>query len=328
LNAAEGSPKNSWLPLAVLGGLFLFGFALCGTYVFLAGKFCPIEIMPRKSPLSHLLVNYGDIGEQESGTDGDRRRAEYQNYSRLTLLEFSQANAQADKQQQKSVDEHSQGHSWIIKFFCEAKAADVALVFFTYGLMIVTGWLAWATLKLWKAGEDQITIAIKAANAADLSARAAIALQLPIIRIKPDELGHGDSVIGGEYTGHCSVHQVIISNLGSTKAFPKEIAYGWTFGDEVPAEPSYQYIDSFLPNFILEADPKVTPRKALQGEMPLKAGQWSEICKGNNLWFYCALIYDDFMGESHSHGFWWRWSHTGKGMDWRVDDTPAYNRKT
>jgi hypothetical protein len=62
--------------------------------------------------------------------------------------------------------------------------------------------------------------------------------------------------------------------------------------------------------------------------MPLEPGQWKEILKGNYLWFYCALRYEDFMGDVHSLGFCWRWAYVGMGVDWRGDDTPAYNRKS
>jgi hypothetical protein len=166
------------------------------------------------------------------------------------------------------------------------------------------------------------------ANAADRSARATIALQLPIIRIHPENLGHGDGIIGGQGYEDCSVAAVILSNLGPTKAFPLEILYGFTIGNELPSEPSYRYLESFLPNFILDIDPTTTPRKRLTMAMPLKPGEWPKILKGNYLWFYCALRYEDFMGEKHTHGFCWRWSYVGAGLAWRIDETPTYNRKT
>ena len=122
--------------------------------------------------------------------------------------------------------------------------------------------------------------------------------------------------------------RVILSNLGPTKAFPIEILYGFTVGYELPTEPVYRYLDSFAPNFILDCDPKTTHHKRLTLGMPLKPGQWSNILKGNYLWFYCALRYEDFMGEMQMHGFCWRWAYVGSGVAWRVDNTPAYNRKT
>ena len=50
--------------------------------------------------------------------------------------------------------------------------------------------------------------------------------------------------------------------------------------------------------------------------------------RGNFFWFYCDLIYDDFMGETHHRGWCWRWADAGMGLAWRPDETPAYNRKT
>jgi hypothetical protein len=167
-----------------------------------------------------------------------------------------------------------------------------------------------------------------AANAADLSARAAIGVKLPIIRIKPDSLSHEDGRRDGQDYEEVTVHHVILLNLGATKAFPTEILYGWTVGDQLPKEPSYRTSETFLPNFILEPDPQVTPKKRLTLGMPLEKGQWAKICGGNQLWFYCTLLYDDFMEEKHSHGFCWCWANTGVGLGWRIETAAAYNQKT
>src|SRR5262249_7171012 len=73
-----------------------------------------------------------------------------------------EAKAKEAEGHDEPANEHGKSHRWIVKFFCEAKAADIALVFFTYGLMVVTGWLAWATLKLWRAGEKQMELVAEA----------------------------------------------------------------------------------------------------------------------------------------------------------------------
>jgi hypothetical protein len=82
--------------------------------------------------------------------------------------------------------------NWVIAIF------TVVLASSTIGLWI-------ATKGLYDTGEKQIAVAKEsadaakaAADAASLSARAAIALQLPIIRVRPDSLGHG--VTQGEKT--------------------------------------------------------------------------------------------------------------------------------
>lgn len=95
-------------------------------------------------------------------------------------------------------------HSWIVRFACEAKAADVALVFFTYGLMAVTAWLAWATIKLWKAGEEQTKITREALIA---DQRAWITTSLVL---------NGDFCIGD--TGASIVVALRVTNIGKTPA--------------------------------------------------------------------------------------------------------------
>jgi|SRR4029077_3641355 len=245
------------------------------------------------------------------------------------------------------------GLDYVGKFVAHAEnvtaLATVVLAFFTFTL-----WRS--TNRLWSAGEKQresnerladrqlrqarlqslteasqtrssLVIARRSAEAAMLGARAAIGIQLPIIKITPDDLSHGDSVVGGEPYEECTVHSVVISNLGATKAFPMEILYGWTVGETLPEKPSYRASDKFLPNFILEPDPKVTPRKTLTLGMPLEAGEWTRICAGNYLWFYCTLLYDDFMETRREAAFCWRWAYIGGGVAWRPDNTPAYNRK-
>jgi hypothetical protein len=211
---------------------------------------------------------------------------------------------------------------------CAKAATDERIADYTWWLALLTGALVTVSAVQGYFLLRSDKTARIAANAADRSARAAIALQLPVIRIVPNALSQGDGLADGKPYENCSVHFVTISNLGTTKAFPKEILYGWTVGNDLPSEPSYQWIDSFLPNYFIEPDPKITPRKFLVGTKMLEPGQRTEISKGNYLWFYCALLYDDFMGEAHSHGFCWRWSYTGHGLGWRIDGTPAYNRKT
>jgi hypothetical protein len=197
------------------------------------------------------------------------------------------------------------------------------LNFFLTGCLVAVG-AAQCYLIFWTLKATQI-----AADAAKLSVQSAIALQLPIIRVKPDSLGHGDSHDGETVTEHCLVPVLTFFNLGPTKAFPVEIRCGWTLGEKLPEEPIFLVTETFLPNIIFEPDPKAEPRKFLRFNMPLRAGEWPLICGGKlPLWFYCVFGYDDFMATRHDARFCWRWQNIGFGMGWRVDDTPAYNRKT
>jgi hypothetical protein len=166
-----------------------------------------------------------------------------------------------------------------------------------------------------------------AANAANLSARATVALQLPIITISPDSIMHGDTIAGGQPSEDCGVPSVIIGNRGATAAMPIETLYGYIVGEELPKTPSYQYLERFLPGTIIDTPPKLT-RQTLTLRCQLSSGQWAKICGGNSFWFYCLLRYEDFMEEERSVGFCWRWSNTGMGLAWKAEKIPAYNRKT
>jgi hypothetical protein len=70
----------------------------------------------------------------------------------------------------QAADETGHVRRWVVSFFCQVKAADFALVFLAYCLVIGAGWLAWATLKLWHAGEKQMAVANVFAEAAQRSA--------------------------------------------------------------------------------------------------------------------------------------------------------------
>lgn len=168
-----------------------------------------------------------------------------------------------------------------------------------------------------------------AANAADLSARAAIALQLPIIRVTPATLGWGDSIQNEVLYAYCDVGSVTFSNLGETKAFPIEFRYGLTVGEPLPSSPSYKFTESFVPNLIFEPVRTVTPMKRLAGTFMIGSGDWPKICVGEiQVWFYCVLTFEDFMQVRHDAAFCWKWTSTGSGMAWSADATPAYTKKT
>ena len=47
-----------------------------------------------------------------------------------------------------------------------------------------------------------------------------------------------------------------------------------------------------------------------------------------NVWFYCNLVYLDFMQNKHDAGFCWKRVESFGIGKFDVDPTPAYNRKT
>jgi amino acid transporter len=204
--------------------------------------------------------------------------------------------------------------------------STAAIAVFTYTLYKATKGLVEAAQIQSTDMKRSIAASEIAANAADLSARAAIALQLPIIRVQPSGLGRGESINGQGTIEDCYVHSVIVSNLGDTKAFPKEVLFGWTAGETLPDKPKYKFVMKFPQNCILQPN-QLGLSQSLHGSLILKEGQWAKICGGNYLWFYCAILYEDFMGETRSHGFCWLWGHDGTGMGWRIEKAAAYNKK-
>lgn len=226
----------------------------------------------------------------------------------------------------EQVDENKLGTAW-------SRIADVATRFWRWTtaepVALYTAVLSFFSGVLVVVSFVQIRYLIRAdktarisAIAANLSARAAIGLQLPIIRIQPTSLGHGED----PESENCYVHSVTVFNNGATKAFPKEIIYGWTVGEALPAKPSYRFSNRFPLNSILEPNGKNVMQN-LTGLQLLKKGEWSKICGGNYLWFYCTIFYEDFMEERRGHGFCWLWTG-GMGMGWRPDSSPPYNQKT
>jgi hypothetical protein len=196
--------------------------------------------------------------------------------------------------------------------------ATVAIIFLQLLIFGAQAYFLLGTLK----------VTATVATAADLSARAAIALQLPIIRIRLQPLAYAKDLQGPIETENCYVDYVDVLNLGAMKASPKEILYGWTVGEALPPKPTYTSANKFPHNSILEPDSANHVRTLLTGVHLLRDGEWSKISRGNYLWFYCEIIYEDFMGERHSHGFCWLWGYDGEGMNWRTSNAAAYNQKT
>lgn len=171
-----------------------------------------------------------------------------------------------------------------------------------------------------------------AAEAADLTARAAIALELPIIRIQPQKETYGTTRRKGEQkeSHHITIGSLVFSNLGNTKAFPIEIEYGWTAGRELPKSPVYRRIKTFDAGYILDASRSSAPEIDLpDADIEIPENGYDQIGAGDlRVWFYCRLSYLDFMEQERSVSFCWqRYETLGRG-GFRVDDTPAYNQKT
>jgi hypothetical protein len=241
------------------------------------------------------------------------------NHKRVRLL--SCRKSQSEKLQAKTASTNTNGVSIAGD---DTKVTDKLLVILT-GLLVGVGtfqaFYLWGTLKA----------AAVAANAADLSARAAIAIELPIIRVAPDRFGYGSRQnIDGPRIEYCAIHTLDFSNGGRTRAIPIEVRCGGFIGDKLPDVPAYTFTKSFPINVFFETSPAEPSRLYLSDfEIILATGDTDKLMNRNTtLWFYCCVVYLDFMETQHEVGFCWKRHELFGGGALLADATPAYNRKT
>jgi hypothetical protein len=217
---------------------------------------------------------------------------------------------------------------------CAKATTDERIADYTWWLAVLT-----AALVTVSAGQGYFVLrsdktARLAATAADLSARAAIAIELPIIRADPVEFGFGISrdimndgpEIEIEYF---SFECFDFANLGRTKAFPMKVRWGWTVGKSLPDIPTYRLSKSFETDAILEPGPNQRMQLSIRGySMVIPPGATANL-KSNDttLWLYCSVTYLDFMQAEHEAGFCWQLPYFSSSRLFAVS-TPAYNRKT
>jgi hypothetical protein len=229
-------------------------------------------------------------------------------------------------------------HTGAASQHCEGTKSDCAKATTDERIADYTWWLAVLTAGLVCSGVVQFGFLIRsdntarmAANAADLSARAAIAIELPVIRINPENFTIGTRRRDdGTQIEYGLIVTLGLANFGRTKAFPIDVQCGWTFDSELPRIPSYTYTKAFPTNAILEVGLNE------QGEININdfvfEGDpvfFDAVRNGTSgLWFYCLLRYLDFMDVRHEVGFCWKRYQTVGSGGFTRDANPAYNRKT
>jgi hypothetical protein len=216
-----------------------------------------------------------------------------------------------------------------------AKATtDERIADYTWWLAVLTGGLVFVAIGqgVFIARSDKT--ARIAANAADLSARAAVALELPLIRAEPVGFGLGITQnAAGERFEHFGLQCFEFSNRGRTKAFPIELNWGWIVSDKLPDIPEYRLSKLFDLKATISEVEGITLLYVREFDMELTEGDTERITDRSpaaqvKLWLYCHLVYEDFMDERRSIGFCWKRLDQFGGGRFVADATPAYNRKT
>lgn len=181
-----------------------------------------------------------------------------------------------------------------------------------------------------------------AANAADLSARAAIAIELPILRVRGSQIELADIDEGTDLNGpyasvlleglprqHSVVSDIEIKNFGRTHAFPIHVDLGFSVG-ELPKEPAYIQTSRRPGGAVIE--PNEPTRMEVHFGIHLTPEQVLAVqAEETILWLYFSVAYRDFMNTRHDARFCYYWGRPdGVGIYYFAEGAPpeAYTRHT
>jgi hypothetical protein len=193
----------------------------------------------------------------------------------------------------------------------------LTLSVFTLALVIASIAQGWFLLRANKT-------ALIAAKAADLSARAAIGIELPIIGASSPELNSIDAPITpdesygsretiGIPTKYSVIPKVTLRNDGRTPAFLTEVIFGWAVSIDEPSD--------FFDSQIYQIDPSeiIPPNDSFEAwqhyQFELADDQIKALDnRAQFLWLTVRASYLDFLSELHTVNFKWRWNNPGGGM--------------
>ena len=212
-----------------------------------------------------------------------------------------------------------------------------SIVWATLVLVVVGGLqlaMFFRQLRYMRVGMNDAKIAAEAArdaaNAANLSAKAAIALELPLLRVSPsipvplkDDatiLFIPSARIEGtpitQITKYAVIDDLIVHNVGRTSATPLGIKLGTMVAHELEGEPMYTNDHGAEAQSLLPGDKSVQAPIAVI--ITLTAGEMQQLQKpGEFFWIYVEIAYLDFMDQKHEVRFCWRWErHISGGWRW------------
>lgn len=194
------------------------------------------------------------------------------------------------------------------------------VAFFTAVLAAFTIVLGGSTILLWWETRKGGEINRRMAAAAELSARAAIGIELPIIRAFSPDLNAVDAPVPPigpvastpltlSPSAFCYVPEIKFQNFGRTNAFVDSLRIGWEVCRNMYREPLYRF--TIVPRGL----PICLPGEPAEGmETPshtivLTKDQVDAIdAREVFLWFFVEYRYADFLGSDHVARFCWQWA--------------------
>lgn len=205
--------------------LILLGLFGCLLYGALADRYCPVE-EGKKAPITVNDINvYQGVEGGYQNADNHYRYSDENVAAALFLL----ANTKENEGNYKANPAEEHPRKWV-SIVCEVKAADIALVFFTYCLVLVTWWLVKVTSIL-----AEHTPKVERAYISGGGVRTA---------------GYGGMMSDGFprlVAAEGNEFQFRINNYGKTPG--NLLRVGWNFCDEtaIPPEPEYIFEEWPIP---------------------------------------------------------------------------------
>jgi hypothetical protein len=191
-------------------------------------------------------------------------------------------------------------------------------------LVLFNGILAAFTVRLFYAADEQsrdmkasVAVAQKAAESADLSAKAALRVEQPIITAAPPGLisisgripanrSYAGRTLVGVPTENCALREIVFRNYGSTPAILSSLHIGYSIAETKPPKPAYSLTVHFREGAIVLPD-RTGFGVALDFDFRLDQAQLAELKAGAILWLWCLLTFDDFMDLRLGKEFAWQW---------------------
>ncbi len=173
------------------------------------------------------------------------------------------------------------------------------------------------------ATKEAANAAQQAAEAAELNARAAIGIELPVIRAITTDMVYTSKLIGdtepyggivndGPPTQYSAVGCIRFENHGRTPAFPDKLVVGWKVTDKLPEIPHYTTTSNLNHAEVIKAGDSFISDTHYGIELTDdEIKQTSE--NQAWLWFYGCLFYTDFMNTRREARFCWRFANRNHG---------------
>lgn len=201
---------------------------------------------------------------------------------------------------------------------------------------IATVFIGYFTYTLKQSTEKMWIETKKAADAADLSAQAAVIVEFPIIRtawigpellavdsLPADGAAYAGEVNDGFPTQFSVVSTIEYRNYGRSPAFPIGMLLGHSIVDQLPIIPNHRKRAEASPSSILKERDK--SEIEIHYGIELTEEERSKIAnKTAKLWFFIRMTYLDIMDRPYFIGSCWQWGkQTEEGILYFFDDGTA-----